>query len=142
MTTPPPLTGQDIGEAHYATRALLDNLLAGAGSDFHEWVVLRLLSQNGGPVGRGTLAGTLARTLTLAESEVDRLLSRTGARGLIHQVAEGHALTPHGADTYQRLNDEVVRLTGRIYAGFDPDDLATAGRVLREVAQKAAALAG
>ena len=142
MTTPPPLTGQDIGMAQNATRALLDNLLAGAGTDFPEWIVLRLISQNGGPVGRVPLAGNLARALTLADVEVERLLSRTDARGLIHQVVEGYALTVHGEETYQRLSDQVAQLTAKLYADFDPGDLATAGRVLREVAQKATALVG
>jgi DNA-binding MarR family transcriptional regulator len=141
MTTSPPLTGQDIGMAQNATRALLDNLLAGAGTDFSEWVVLRLISQNGGPIGRVALADNLSQGLTLVPADVERLLSRTGARGLIRQDIEGYALTLHGEETYRRLSEEVARLTARIYADFDPDDLATTGRVLREVARKAAALA-
>jgi hypothetical protein len=140
-TTPAPVTGQDIGMAQNATRALLDNLLADAGSDFEEWVVLRLISQNGGKVGPVALAGTLAGALTLADSPVDRLIRRTVARGFIHQVVEGFTFTNLGAETYLRLSNEVGQITAKLYGDFDPADLATTGRVLREVTRRATTLA-
>jgi DNA-binding MarR family transcriptional regulator len=140
-TTPAPVTGQDIGMAQNATRVLLDDLLANAGTDFEEWVILRMISQNGGQVGRVVLAETLAGALTLPAAPVERLIRRTAARGLIHQVVEGYALTNLGAERYVRLSDEVGQLTAKLYADFDPADLAITGRVLREVARKATALA-
>lgn len=139
-TTPAPVTGQDIGMAQNATRVLLDDLLADAGTDFEEWVVLRLISQNGGQIGRIALADTLAGALTLAAAPVERLIRRTAARGLIHQVVEGYTFTNLGAEAYLRLSDAVGQLTAKLYGDFDQADLATTGRVLREVARKATTL--
>jgi len=46
-------------------------------------------------------------------------------------------LTPEGAALHTRLAEAVADLTQRLYADLDPDDLATAHRVLAEVTQRA-----
>jgi hypothetical protein len=48
MTQPSTLTGQDIGQAEKATRAVLDRLLTQTGTGFHGWVLLNRLSAAGG----------------------------------------------------------------------------------------------
>ncbi len=48
MTAPPTLNGQHIGEAEHAIRAVLERLLAEAGTTFHQWVALRVLAMGGG----------------------------------------------------------------------------------------------
>jgi DNA-binding MarR family transcriptional regulator len=141
MTTPPPITGQDIGMAQNATRALLDDLLAGVGTDFEEWVTLLMIIQNGGQMGVVAMADTIGQALTLAADPVRRLIRRTAARGLIREEFDGYVLTDLGAQTYRRLTDEMGQLTAKLYAGFDQADLEATGRVLREVTKKARAMA-
>jgi hypothetical protein len=46
-------------------------------------------------------------------------------------------LTPEGAALNAKLADAVAALTRRLYADLDPDDLATAHRVLVEVTERA-----
>jgi DNA-binding MarR family transcriptional regulator len=140
ITTPPPVTGQDLGMAQNATRALLDGLLARSGTDFSEWLVLRLLSQQSAPMARGALRESLAGGLLLHPTAAERLLERTAARGLVDDGDEV-TLTEAGAARYRSLNEAVGRLTAELYRDFDPADLATTGRVLREVARRATALA-
>ena len=50
--TPGPVTGQDINVAATLTRAVLDELLAGEGTVFGEWLVLNTLARHGGGTGR------------------------------------------------------------------------------------------
>ncbi|MEN3306373.1 MAG: hypothetical protein V7603_2575 [Micromonosporaceae bacterium] len=140
MTTTPPVTGQDLGMAQNATRALLDDLLARAGTDFPEWLVLRLLHQRG-PLSREALRDNLAAGLALHATAADLLIGRTAARGYLRADPQDvHiGLTEAGAGRYQGLNDAVAGLTAELYAGFDQADLATTGRVLREVTRRAAA---
>jgi hypothetical protein len=48
MSQEPALTGQDIGQAEKATRAVLDSLPADTNTRFHDWVAIRLLANSGG----------------------------------------------------------------------------------------------
>jgi hypothetical protein len=48
MSQEPALTGQDIGQAEKATRAVLDSLPADTNTCFHDWVAIRLLANSGG----------------------------------------------------------------------------------------------
>jgi DNA-binding MarR family transcriptional regulator len=141
MTTPP-VTGQDLGMAQNATRALLDDLLARSGTDFPEWLVLRMISQQGA-AARDALRDGLAAGLALHPTAAERLLERTAARGYVRPDPQtGHVgLTAAGAQRYQGLNDAVNGLTAQLYGDLDPADLAATGRVVREVTRRARTLA-
>jgi DNA-binding MarR family transcriptional regulator len=139
-TTTPPVNGQDIGIAAAATRALLEGVLAREGSDFPESVVLRMLSLRGGTSARQDLRDTLAAALAQHPDATDRLLERTAARGYVELDSVHIGLTEAGAARQRALSEAAVALTARLYEGFDPADLATAGLVLREVARRATAL--
>jgi hypothetical protein len=47
MPQPPTLTGQDIGEAEGAVRALLDQILADTGTTSNQYIALRVLAVRG-----------------------------------------------------------------------------------------------
>jgi DNA-binding MarR family transcriptional regulator len=142
MTAPitAPITGQDLGVAAAATRRLFDNLLADAGSDFEEWVTLLTLSQRPEAIERAALRTTLGQLLSIAEPTADRLISRTAARGYV-SAGDGVSVTAQGEQTLQQLRTSTGELTATLYRDFAPADLETAGRVIREVAQRAKALA-
>jgi DNA-binding MarR family transcriptional regulator len=129
--------------AQNATRALLDDLLARSGTDFPEWLVLRLLSQQGAAITREALRDGLAAGLVLHTTAAERLLERTAARGYVRQNPQTTdiGLTEAGSERYRGLSDAVAQLTARLYADLDPADLAATGRVLREVTRRATTLA-
>lgn len=138
-TTPPPLTGQDIGEAQRAVHALLIELLAAKDRTYPDWIALRTLTQDGPVIGRDELRRLLAERLDAEPPAVVALLDRLGSTGLIRDAGDPPAveLTPAGAALYQALLADVAQATARIYADLDPADLATTRRVLHHVTERA-----
>ncbi len=148
MPQPPTLTGQDIGEAEGAVRALLDRTLAGTATTSTEYVVLRVLAIRGPAASPAAFHEFLAgqRQLGLDPPAAAELLGGLEAKGLVSGSApDGPGptqLTAEGAALHASLADAVAKVTKRLYADFDPDDLATAHRVLAQVIERADRLRG
>ncbi|MFJ2395940.1 MarR family winged helix-turn-helix transcriptional regulator [Streptomyces sp. NPDC087843] len=143
-TTTPPVNGQVIGLAHYASRAVLETLLARTGTTFNQSVALRVVSDQGGAVERARLVAGLTGALKIEEAMARRTVDEMTARGLLAEPTAGQvSLTEHGGELYERIRTGGNEIAARIYAGIPAEDLATAGRVLALVTQRAdAELAG
>jgi DNA-binding MarR family transcriptional regulator len=145
MPAPATLTGQDVGEAEGALSALLDQVLAatGAGITRAQYIALRVLAARGPVPSPAALHEDLAGQpqLGLDLAGVAELFRGLEARGLVTRSAPdgpGPArLTPEGAALNATLAEAVAARTERLYADLDPDDLATAHRVLVEVTERA-----
>ena len=136
MPQRPIFLSQDIAEAQGTLRGLLDRALAttGTGVTSTEYVVLRVLTLSAPDDLHDFLAGQ--PQLGLDRAGVADLLGGLQDRGLIR--GEGPMeMTDEGTALYGKLTDSVGALTQRLYSGFDPDDLATAHRVLTEVTEQA-----
>src|SRR4029453_922919 len=133
--TPQTLTGQDIGEAEGAVRALLEHVLDGTGVTADEYVILRVLTFRGSWPSRDALRDFLAaqRQLRLSPSAAEALLAGLESRGLI----TGTSISPAGASRHTDLATRVTAATRDLYGPLDPADLATAHRVLTEVVTRA-----
>ncbi|WP_393101474.1 MarR family winged helix-turn-helix transcriptional regulator [Streptomyces sp. LN325] len=143
-TTTPPVNGQVIGLAHYASRAVLETLLARTGTTFNQSVALRVVSDQGGTVERARLVGRLTGALKIEESAARRTVEEMTALGLLAEpTADNVSLTEHGAELFERIRTDGNAIAARLYAGIPAEDLATAGRVLTLVTERAdAELAG
>jgi hypothetical protein len=130
----PALTGQTIAEAQGAVRALLDQTLAGSGLSSNEYVALRVA----GARRVADLAEFLAGQpqLSLDRGQAAALVQGLRRRGLL--VAD--AITPAGAELFERVTRQVAATTEQLYAGMDEDELATASRVLTAVIERAGGL--
>jgi DNA-binding MarR family transcriptional regulator len=145
MPAPATLTGQDVGEAEGALTALLNQVLTGsnAGITRTQYVTLRILALRGPASSPAELHDYLASQpqLGLDHSQVAELLHGLEAKGLVaDSAADGPGptqLTPEGAALHARLAKAIGSATRRVYAGLDPDDLATTHRVLVEITERA-----
>ena len=145
MAPPATLTGQDVGEAEGALTALLNQVLARSdtGITRTQYLALRVLALRGPVPSPAALHDYLAGQpqVGLDRAQVAGLFEGLEARGLVTGSApDGPGptrLTPEGAALNAKLADAVAAITGRLYAGLDPDDLATAHRVLAEVTERA-----
>jgi hypothetical protein len=143
MTQVPQLTGQDIAEAQGAVTRLLERALSGTGTTRHEYVILRVLMARGPFVSPGELHGFLAgqQQLGLTPEAVADVLAGIERRGLAAGTAAGcpgpAEATPAGAALLASLTETVAPATRRLFADFDPDDLAIAHRVLTQVIARA-----
>ena len=131
MTT---LTGQDIGRAHHATRAVLERTLAGTGLPFPAWVTLNAAA--GTPQPERGVTAQVVRGLKIDATEVEAQLGELQGRGLIRR-GDPVTLTPAGADLHTRIGAEIRAITRRLYGDIPADDLDTAHRVLATVTDRA-----
>jgi len=145
MPAPATLTGQDVGEAEGALTALLNQVLTGSNTGITraQYITLRVLALRGPAPSPAELHNYLAGQpqLGLDRSQVAGLLHGLEAKGLVaDSAADGPGstqLTPEGAALHARLAEAVGSVTRRVYAGLDPDDLATTHRVLVEITERA-----
>ena len=144
MPAPATLTGQDVGEAEGALTALLNQILTSSnmGITRTEYITLRVLALRGPAPAPAELHDYLASQpqLGLDRPQVAELLRGLEAEGLVTGSAAGAGptqLTPEGAALHARLAEAVAAVTRRLYAGLDPDDLATTHRVLAEITERA-----
>jgi DNA-binding MarR family transcriptional regulator len=143
MAPPATLTGQDVGEAEGALSALLNQVLAGTGITRTEYLALRVVALRGPFPEPAALHDFLAGQpqVGLDRAQLAELFRDLEARGLVTgSDPDGPGpvqLTPEGAALNAQLGEAVAAQSQRLYAGIDPDDLATAHRVLVEVTERA-----
>lgn len=138
MSSYPPLNTQVIGQAESALGALLEPLLADAGITFQQWLVLTVTAASGGRTDRGQLVARIAGARKIDPTEVESAIAELTAAGLA-TAAGPLALTDSGQDMYQRIRGAIDELNAELFA-FPPEDLATAGRVLSIVTERANAV--
>jgi hypothetical protein len=146
MTAPSTLTGQDIGEAAGAVRALLEEILARTATTSNEYIALRVLAVRGPFASPATLHEFLVsqRQLDLDPAGAAALLAGLEASALVSGASlpgPGPAqLTDAGRARYQELSEVIVPTTARLYSDIAPDDLSTTHRVLADVIDRAGRL--
>ena len=137
-TTTPPVNGQVIGLAHYASRALLETVLARTGTTFNQSVALRAVSDNGGTVERDWLVHRLAGALKITESTATETVDEMTELKLLDAPTAGQVtLTDSGRELFEGVQAGGSKIAARLYAGIPAEDLAVAGRVLTLVTERA-----
>ncbi|WP_329124249.1 MarR family transcriptional regulator [Streptomyces sp. NBC_01465] len=137
-TAPTTVNGQVIGQAHYATRALLEGLLVKSGASFHQGLGLNYVAAQGGSADIeaivGGLVGGVKIDAALARAVVDELIAAK-----LLEAAPGDVVrfTDAGAELHAYTRAAGAKLTARLYGDIPAADLETAGRVLALVTQRA-----
>ncbi|MDZ5443687.1 hypothetical protein U2F26_13220 [Micromonospora sp. 4G57] len=140
MSRTPVLTGQVIGQAHYATRAVLERELATMGITFAQSVALNAVAAEGGAVERGALVQRMTGALKVDEPAVGTTLAELTDAGLLRALpagGSGLALTDVGRARQGRIADAVAGITARLYADIPAAEMEVAGRVLTLLKQRA-----
>ncbi|SED63712.1 MULTISPECIES: winged helix DNA-binding protein [unclassified Streptomyces] len=143
MTTTTPLADplvdpRVIALAHYAGRALLENVLARHGSTFQQSVTLRLVAVAEGPVERDTLVGGVVGALKTDATEARSVVDELIAAGLLAaEEPSAVRITDAGRERWASTSAATAPITARIYDGIPKEDLAVAGRVLTLITERA-----
>ncbi|MET8259301.1 MarR family winged helix-turn-helix transcriptional regulator [Micromonospora sp. NPDC005553] len=141
MSTVPTLNGQVIGQAHYATRALLERAISTLGVTFNQVVALHVLAQ--GPIARADLTHRVTSTLKIDDSAARQVVDHLVDAGLAQVAGPAGgdeprlALTDTGRATQRAVVAAVADLSARLYAGIPTDEASTAARVLTIVTRHA-----
>ncbi|WAZ25742.1 MarR family transcriptional regulator [Streptomyces cinnabarinus] len=136
--TTPLLNPRVIALAHYASRAVLERVLAGHGMTFQQSVTLRPAAIAEGAVERDGLVDGVVDALKIdpaeAHSVVDELIT---ADLLTAHDSSQVRITDAGRELFDRTSAETAPISARVYAGIPEEDLAAAGRVLTLIAERA-----
>ncbi|OEJ27882.1 hypothetical protein AR457_28850 [Streptomyces agglomeratus] len=140
MSATPNVNGQVIGQAHYATRAVLERQLARTGTTFHESVALNVLADSGAGVDRGHLVGRMTATLKIDDATALATVARLTGSALAEAVPGDECrirLTDAGQELNRSIRTAVGEITARLYEGFEPEEMAVAGRLLTVLTARA-----
>ena len=135
MQTYPPLSTQVIGQAESALGALLDPLLSRTGTTFHQWLVLTVTAASGGDIDHDQLVARIRGARKIDGAQVEAAIAGLDAAGL----AEGTSrviLTTAGLARFAEIRGALEEITARLF-DFPAEDLATAGRVLAILTERA-----
>lgn len=137
--TSPKLSPPVIGQAEQAHRAILDHILASTGTTFEQWIALNL-GAAASRVPRDAVVERLSGALKVPAADGVTAIEQLISDELVEVVADDPisiGVTEAGQLRYRAIRSEVDRVTARLYADIPADELATAGRVLALVTQRA-----
>ena len=140
MTQTPTLNGQDIGQAHRATRALLERRLAATGTEFNGWVTLNVLGSQGPILAEDDLVSRVVQGLKVDDVVVRDVVTQLLDQGLIDRTSDGVpqiSLTASGIDLSDHVKETIAQITERLYGGLPVEELAIAHRILAAVTARA-----
>ena len=139
-TTTPTFSPAVLGQTEKALNAILDRQLAGTGLTERHWITLTLTVVSGGTVDRDELVARVAGGLKVNEAEAQSLIDELAAARLV-QASEDEGslvkLTDSGQLLHSQIRAGVTQITERMWGDLPDEDLATAGRVLSTVLERA-----
>jgi hypothetical protein len=145
MTTYPTLTPQVIGQAEKTLNAILDRLLAGPGLTEAQWITLTLTAGGAGSGGHDQLVTQVAHGLKVDEAQASAHVAELAAAQLVQDAGDGAPvrLTEDGKRVHGQIRAGAAQVTERLWGDLPVADLATAGRILSIITDRAnAELAG
>jgi hypothetical protein len=139
MSTYPVLSARVIGQAEKTMNAILDRLLAGTGLTEPQWVILTLAVTGGGPAERDQFTRTVAGALKISETDARARVGEMAAAQQLQITGEPPAVTATGAalELHGRISADTTEITRQLWGDLPAGDLATAGRVLAIITERA-----
>jgi DNA-binding MarR family transcriptional regulator len=138
MATDTPFTAQVLGETEKALNAILYRQLDVVGLTEPEWITLQLTRGAGGDIARQQLVTRLAGALKVGDADAEGRVTGLEAAGLLSASEDGQvAMTEAGAHVHARVRGEVGEITRRLWGDLPAEDLATTGRTLATILERA-----
>ena len=140
MSSTPAFGTQIIGRTEKALNAILDRLLDGSNLTEPQWVTLTLTVMSGGTVDRDELIGRVAGALKVTDADAAARVDELAAAHLVDVPDDPGSpvqATDTGRELQSRIRTEVGEITQRLWGDLPAEDLATAGRVLSTVLDRA-----
>jgi len=146
MSSSTTLSPQIIGQAEKTLNAILYRLLAGPGLTEAQWITLTLIVAGGESTSRDQLAAQVAHALKVSAAQAQEDLASLTAAQLVQDSGDDAGpvrLTAAGTQVFGQVRSAVTDVIQRLWGDLPASDLATAGRVLSIITERAnAELAG
>jgi hypothetical protein len=135
----PTLSTRVIGQAEKTLNAILGRQLAGTGLTEPQWVILTLAVTSGGPVDRDQFTHMVADALKISEADAQAHVAGMVAAQRLEITGADAAVTVTGAvrQLHSQIREAVAGITQRLWGDLPAGDLATAGRVLTIITERA-----
>jgi DNA-binding MarR family transcriptional regulator len=131
---------QLIGQTEKTLNAILGRLLAGTDITEPQWVTLTVAVMSGGSVPATQFASRVAGALKVGGDDARTRIDELANAQLIElrQTDEEEvSVTDAGRELHADIRGQVTEITQRLWGDLSADDLATAGRVLSTVLERA-----
>jgi hypothetical protein len=136
----PTFSTQLLGQTEKAANAILYRLLSQPGLTEHQWITLSIAVMNGGDVDTRELTDQVASALRITKADARARITELAASQLLDVPDDERApvkLTDAGLQLHTPIRAAVTRITERLWGDLPAADLATAGRVLSTVLERA-----
>ena len=137
MPTYPTLTPRVIGQAEKTLNAILARQLVGTGLAEPDWVILTLAATSGEPAGRDQFTRTVADALKISEAGARARIGAMVTAQQLQITGEGVTVTGAALQVHERIRAATVGITQQLWGDLPAGDLATAGRVLAIITERA-----
>ncbi|MFC5001064.1 MarR family winged helix-turn-helix transcriptional regulator [Dactylosporangium cerinum] len=133
-----------IGQTEKALNAILNRQLAGTGITEPQWVTLTLTVVSGGAIDRAELVRRVSGATQFSPAAVAERITELTAAGFLRDGGDGRVqVTDEGQARWTQVRTAIGPITQGLWGDLPAEDLATAGRVLGIVLDRAnAVLAG
>ena len=133
-----------IGQTEKTLNAILDRQLAGTGITEPQWVTLALAMTGGRTIDRTEHIRRVSDAAKFSEASVAERIAELTAAGLLRDAGEGRLqVSEAGRARWNEVRTGLGPIIQRLWGDLPAEDLATAGRVLSIVLDRAnAVLAG
>ncbi|CAM3671017.1 MarR family winged helix-turn-helix transcriptional regulator [Occultella aeris] len=133
-----------IGQTEKALNAILDRQLAGTGITEPQWVTLTLTVVSGGAIDRTELIRRVGGATQFRQASVAERITELTTAGFLRDAGDGHVqVTDEGQARWTQVRSAIGPITQGLWGDLPAEDLASAGRVLGIVLDRAnAVLAG
>jgi DNA-binding MarR family transcriptional regulator len=140
MSSTPTFSAQAIGQTEKALNAILDRLLIGTGLSEPQWVTFTVAAATAGSVNRAELASRIAGFLKVSPAEAQARVAELASAQLL-EVPDDEAspvtTTDAGRELHARIRAATGETTVRLWGDLPSEDLATTGRVLSVILDRA-----
>jgi hypothetical protein len=139
MSTYPVFSPRVIGQAEKTLNAILGRQLAGTGLTEPQWVILTLAVTSGGKTGYEAFTRLVTDALKISEAQARALIGDLVAAQRLQITGEPPAVTVTGParQLHSRIGAATADIIQRLWGDLPAEDLATAGRVLAIITDRA-----
>ena len=139
MPAYPTFSTRVIGQAEKTLNAILGRELAGTGLTEPQWVILTLAVTGGGAADRDRFTSMVADALKISEAEAKARVADMVTAQQLSITGQGSAVTVTGTaqQLHSRIRAAIAEITQRLWGDLPAEDLATAGRVLAIITERA-----
>ncbi|GAA4226732.1 hypothetical protein GCM10022254_12640 [Actinomadura meridiana] len=129
-----------IGQTEKALNAILDRHLAGTGISEPQWVTLTLAAASGGTNERDDLIRRVIGAARISRESAETRIAELATSGFLRENDGRVEVTGEGQARWSDVRAALAPITRELWSGLPDGDLATAGRVLGVVLDRANAI--